>query len=325
MVLQMAVRGASDGVLLPIPQYPLYSATMTLLGGQAVGYYLDEASGWGVNVEELERAISEFRAGGGNPRAIAVINPGNPTGQLLSRDVMEQILRFAERERLLLLADEVYQDNLHAGKAFIPFRKLAIELGINTEIFSFHSVSKGVTGECGLRGGFVHCQNVSVDVIDQMYKLASISLCSNVLGQALMASVVTLPPVGSASRAVFDAERLRIREALQRKAKRVTERLNQIDGISCQPIEGAMYAFPKVEIKGHLLEKAKASGIPADQLYCIEMVERTGVITVPGSGFHQKPGEFHFRMTILPEEEALEKVLDDIEQFHKGHADGWQS
>lgn len=224
----------------------------------------------------------------------------------------------------MVMADEVYQNNIHAeDKSFLSFRKLALELGIKTEVFSFHSVSKGVTGECGLRGGLVHCQNVDAAVIDQMYKLSSICLCSNVLGQALMASVVTPPPQDGPSRARFDQEESALHTALRRKAKRVTERLNQIEGISCQPIEGAMYAFPRVTIKGYLMKKAISLATPADAIYCLEMVERTGIVCVPGSGFLQKPGTFHFRMSILPDEETLEQVLDDIERFHNQHAEGW--
>jgi len=324
LVMQLAVRGPGDGVMLPIPQYPLYSASMTLLGGQVAPYYLDEEAGWSINLAELERAAVDFRKKGGTLRAIAVINPGNPSGAILSRDAMEGVLRFAEKERLMVLADEVYQDNIHVDdKSFLSFRKLALEIGIKTEVFSFHSVSKGVTGECGLRGGLVHCHNVDPKVLEQMYKLSSICLCSNVLGQALMASVVTPPPLGGPSRPQFDQETRAIHEALRRKARRVTERLNQIDGISCQPIEGAMYAFPRVTIKGFLMKKAISLATPADAIYCLELLERTGIICVPGSGFRQKPGTFHFRMTILPDEETLEKVLDDIEAFHNQHAEGW--
>lgn len=324
MVLQMTVRGKEDGVLLPIPQYPLYSATMTLLGGQSVGYYLDEEAGWGISIAELERAITDFRKKGGQPRAIAVINPGNPTGQILSREVMEGVLQFAEREKIMVLADEVYQDNIHTeDKEFLSFRKLARQIGITTEVFSFHSVSKGVTGECGLRGGLVHCENVDPGVVDQMYKMASISLCSNVLGQALMASVLVPPPLGGPSRAAFDLATTEAHGALRRKAMRVTERLNAIEGVTCQPIEGAMYAFPKVIIKGYVMKKAISLATPADQIYCLEMVEKTGIVTVPGSGFGQRPGTFHFRMTILPEEDILEQVLHDIEKFHNEHPGGW--
>jgi len=300
----------------------LYSASMTLLGGQAVGYYLNEETGWSVTVDELERAVSEFRQKGGTPRMIAIINPGNPTGQVLSREVMEGVLKFAEKEKIALMADEVYQDNIHADDSqFLSFRKLARDLGVQTEIFSFHSVSKGVTGECGLRGGLVHCENVKPEVMDQLYKLSSISLCSNVLGQALMASVLAPPPAGGLSRASFDQERTNIHEALKRKAKRVTERLNSIDGISCQPIQGAMYAFPSIQLDKRFVEKARAKGIAPDELYCLGLVERTGIITVPGSGFGQRPGSWHIRLTILPDEVTLEKVLDDLESFHRSHAD----
>merc|ERR1719343_877357 len=189
---------------------------------------------------------------------------------------MEGVLKFAEREQLMVLADEVYQDNIHAdNKDFVTFRKLAKELGTTTEVFSFHSVSKGVTGECVLRGGLVHCHNVGQDVIEQMYKLASISLCSNVLGQALMASVVTPPPATGPSYAAFVQEEQNIHAALKRKAKRLTERLNQIDGISCQPIEGAMYAFPSINIGGAIAKEAQSLGVPADQVYCLKLVEKT--------------------------------------------------
>ena len=125
------------------------------------------------------------------------------------------------------------------------------------------------------------------------------------------------------SRQLWDKETNAIAAAYKRRAQRVTERLNQMEGISCQPIEGAMYAFPNVTIKGHLMKKAISTATPADQVYCMEMVARTGIITVPGSGFLQKPGTFHFRMTILPDDDTLETVLDKIEKFHAEHAEGW--
>eukprot|EP00927_Polykrikos_kofoidii_P079544 TRINITY_DN76323_c0_g1_i1.p1 TRINITY_DN76323_c0_g1~~TRINITY_DN76323_c0_g1_i1.p1 ORF type:complete len:522 (-),score=66.56 TRINITY_DN76323_c0_g1_i1:79-1644(-) len=324
MVLQLIVGGPKDGVLLPIPQYPVYSASMSLLRGQSVAYFLDEDAGWSANLEELQRATKEFRAGGGRLRAITVINPGNPTGQVLSRSVIEEILRFAEREGLIVLADEVYQDNIHTDdREFLSVRRIACEIGSRVEVFSFHSASKGVTGECGLRAGFVHCHNVHQDVMNQMHKLASIRSCSNVLGQALMASIVTPPPARCPSRVSLDEERNTIRSQLKRNAKMVTQRLNAIEGISCQPVDGAMYAFPNVTIKGYLMKKAISFATPADQIYCLELLERTGIVVMPGSGFGQKPGSFHFRMTILPDEQTLEKVLDEIERFHGEHSDGW--
>jgi len=226
----------------------------------------------------------------------------------------------------MVLADEVYQDNVYAeGKEFVSFRKVAAEIGTKVEVFSFHSISKGFVGECGLRGGLLHCHNVDASVKEQLYKLASICLCSNTMGQAMMASSLAPPPLGGPSRAAYDADRNAIKESMGRKAKLLTSRLNAIDGVSCQPIEGAMYAFPSVEIKGHVLEKAEAAGIAADALYCLELVERTGIIAVPGSGFGQKPGTFHLRLTILPTEPTLEDVLDRFAAFHQGHSTGWTS
>eukprot|EP00419_Tripos_fusus_P062242 CAMPEP_0172915998 /NCGR_PEP_ID=MMETSP1075-20121228/195352_1 /TAXON_ID=2916 /ORGANISM="Ceratium fusus, Strain PA161109" /LENGTH=502 /DNA_ID=CAMNT_0013775181 /DNA_START=73 /DNA_END=1580 /DNA_ORIENTATION=+ len=324
MVLQLILRGSEDGILLPIPQYPLYSAMTVLLGGQPVGYFLDEQAGWNINVDELQRAAAEFRKRGGVLRAIVVINPGNPTGQVLSQASMEAVIHFAEQESLVILADEVYQDNIHTdGKEFMSFRRLAHQMGTAAEVFSFHSISKGFMGESGLRGGFVHCSNLRHDVRDQLRKIASISLCSNVVGQALVASAVTPPPLDGASRASFDQDRAEIKGQLQRKAKLVWQRLNALDGISCQPLDGAIYAFPRVTIKGYIMKKAISFATPADEIYCLELLERTGVVTVPGSGFGQKPGTFHFRMTILPDEDVLSGVLDSIERFHGEHAAGW--
>mmetsp|Transcript_3229 Transcript_3229/g.7609 ORF Transcript_3229/g.7609 Transcript_3229/m.7609 type:complete len:519 (+) Transcript_3229:70-1626(+) len=324
LIMQMLVRGPQDGVLLPIPQYPLYSATMSLLGGQAIGYFLNEEGGWSIEAAELERSISEARASGISPRAIVVINPGNPTGQVLSKEAMQVVLSFAERERLALVADEVYQDNIYTDdKKWLSFRNLAKETGHTCEVFSLHSISKGYFGECGLRGGLVHTYNVDPEVQAEMNKLLSVNLCSNTLGQAMMADSVTPPPEGGPSREAYDKDRKEKLASLKRRAVLVTKRLNEIDGIECQPIEGAMYAFPKVTIKGYVMKKAISLATPADAVYCMEMVDRTGVVTVPGSGFGQRPGHFHFRTTILPDEEELEKVLDRIRDFHGQHAEGW--
>merc|ERR1711982_199497 len=125
------------------------------------------------------------------------------------------------------------------------------------------------------------------------------------------------------SYAAYRAERDGTLAALKRKAKLVTEKLNAIDGITCQPIEGAMYAFPRVIIKGFVMKKAISFATPADQVYCLEMVDRTGVVTVPGSGFGQRPGQFHFRTTILPTEEVLGGVMERISTFHSEHEHGW--
>lgn len=111
LVLTALIRGPNDGVMIPIPQYPLYSASLALFDGAGVPYYLDESKGWGIAVSELEASLKRNRESSPNmqPRALVVINPGNPTGQCLDVDTMRDIVRLCERERLVLMADEVYQ------------------------------------------------------------------------------------------------------------------------------------------------------------------------------------------------------------------------
>jgi aspartate/methionine/tyrosine aminotransferase len=323
-VLRLAIRNDKDGVMLPIPRYPIYNTMLALLGGQSVGYFLDEEACWGISLAELERSISEFRRKGGCPRAIVVINPGNPTGQVLSKQEIAAVLKFAERESLAVMADEVYQDHVYAeGKVFHSIRKVAVELGCKTEVFSLHSVSKGFVSECGLRGGFLHCHNVDSQVLDQIYKLASICLCSNTMGQAMMASTLFHPPADGPSSASYHAERDAVKESMKRKAVLLSQRLNSIPGISCQATEGAMYAFPSIDIQPALAEKAKGKGVAPDRQYCSDMLERTGVVGAPGSGFGQRPGTHHMRLTILPSEQTLDDILTHIANFHAVHGNGF--
>lgn len=187
---------ASDGILIPIPQYPLYSATIPLLGGKPIPYYLDEENGWALRIEELSRAVQEARRLSLTPKALVVINPGNPTGQCLERSNMESIIDFCHRERLVLLADEVYQENVYVShKSFISFKRVLHDMGpryANQELMSFHSVSKGFVGECGKRGGYVEMTNIDEDVLQEYYKLCSINLCPNVLGIKRKLSTVVI-------------------------------------------------------------------------------------------------------------------------------------
>lgn len=108
MMIKALIRDETDGMLIPIPQYPLYSAAIAMHGGAAVGYFLEEGS-WGLHLAELRRALEEARAAGTNVRALAIINPGNPTGQCLTEEAMVDVVRLCEEENLVLLADEVYQ------------------------------------------------------------------------------------------------------------------------------------------------------------------------------------------------------------------------
>ncbi len=147
-----------SGFMIPIPQYPLYSASLDEFGCEKIGYYLDEDKNWALSIAELERAYNESldRC---EPRAICIINPGNPTGQVLSKENIVDIIKWAYEKRLFIFADEVYQENVYVeGLKFHSVKKIAYQLGrpySKMEIASFYSTAKGYMGECGLRGGYV--------------------------------------------------------------------------------------------------------------------------------------------------------------------------
>ena len=307
--LTLLIAKKNDGILIPIPQYPLYSATITLYGGQQIGYYLDEESGWSLDEQMLEDAIQQALAKGIHARAIVVINPGNPTGGVLTENNIRMVIHFAKKHNLTILADEVYQENIYKpGARFISFAHVMTSMKEKeVSLFSFHSVSKGFFGECGHRGGYMEVRNVPSEVIDQITKLQSISLCANLPGQILAYLMVSPPKPQDPSFQQFANERNAILTELAKRAKMLEEGLNSISGYHCQPIYGAMYAFPSIT-----LPPGKS-----DDDYCMALLEQTGVCVVAGSGFGQKPGTAHFRTTILPPTEQIEKVIDALERFHR--------
>ncbi|KAJ1812385.1 alanine transaminase, partial [Coemansia sp. RSA 2675] len=183
-VIDMLVSSPDVGIMIPIPQYPLYTATLARVNAHAVPYYLQEDKDWQLSVSDLEHSLAEARAKGTDVRALVVINPGNPTGGCLLESNIAEIVRFCERHRLVIMADEVYQTNIYTEtNPFVSFKKVVAQLGSDVELFSFHSISKGMIGECGRRGGYYEAVNIDEKVMGQLLKLASVSLCPNVQGQ----------------------------------------------------------------------------------------------------------------------------------------------
>ena len=169
------------------------------------------------DVADLRRVLAEAQSRGKNVRGMVVINPGNPTGQSYSKDTVRDIVTFCKSENLVLFADEVYQENIY-GEAppFYSARRAAVELGIEgLPVVSFHSISKGFSGECGIRGGYFDCLGVHEDVKAQLVKLASISLCSNVPGQFATGLMVNPPSEGEPSYQLYAEERAAILKSLQ--------------------------------------------------------------------------------------------------------------
>lgn len=309
------------GVMISIPQYPLYSAALAELGAVQINYFLNEDNCWSMDINELQRAVNEARQHC-HPRALCIINPGNPTGQVQSRECIEDVIRFAAKERLFLMADEVYQDNVYAeGCKFHSFKKVLFEMGPEysetVELASFHSTSKCYMGECGFRGGYMEVINMDDDVKFQLTKLVSVRLCAPVPGQALMDLVVNPPQPGEPSYNSFIKERTATLSALAEKAKLTEEILNTVPGIRCNPVQGAMYSFPRITIPDKAIKEALEKGQQPDMFYCMKMLEETGICLVPGSGFGQKEGTYHFRMTILPPIDKLTILLNKVKEFHQ--------
>jgi aspartate/methionine/tyrosine aminotransferase len=162
-------------------------------------------------------------------------------------------------------------------------------------------------GECGVRGGYFEFRNVPDDVAAQILKLQSVSLCANLAGQVATYAMVRPPRPGSPSYAQYASERAAILDTLKQRAILLAEGLNRIEGISCNVIAGAMYAFPRITLP---------SG-RTDSDYAMALLEQTGICVVPGSGFGQAEGTAHFRTTILPPTDKIQMVVDALGAFHQ--------
>jgi alanine-synthesizing transaminase len=306
--LRILISGPHDGIMIPIPQYPLYSATITLYEAKQVGYYLDEGHDWKLSQTMLEESLQEARRYGVQVKAICVLNPGNPTGSVLDRDNIRMLISFAKAHGLTILADEVYQENVYLhGDRFVSFARVMVESGeVDVSLFSFHSCSKGFLGECGQRGGYMEVRNVPAEVVAQITKLQSVSLCANLTGQVATYCMVRPPKPGEPSYERYAQERDAVLGELKARATLLADGLNRIPGIQCNVVAGAMYAFPRIDLPAGR----------TDEEYCMELLERTGVCVVPGSGFGQIPGTAHFRTTILPPTHQIRAVVERLAAFH---------
>ncbi|KAL2629617.1 hypothetical protein R1flu_014303 [Riccia fluitans] len=320
-VLNALIRNEKDGVLVPIPQYPLYSATITLLGGTLVPYYLKEEQNWSLDTADLNAQIQTARRKGITVRGLVFINPGNPTGQCLTEENLRQLIELCHRERIVLLADEVYQTNVYQDeRPFISAKKVLMGLGGSIsrelELVSFHTVSKGFLGECGQRGGYLEMTNIHPLVVEELYKVASIALSPNVTGQIMLGLMVKPPKPGDYSYPRYTAESKAILESLRKRAHIMTDGFNACKNVDCNFTEGAMYSFPQVKLPPGAIAAAKSAGKAPDVYYCLKLLEATGISTVPGSGFGQKEGTFHIRTTILPSEQEMPAMMASFKRFN---------
>ncbi|KAF8872259.1 pyridoxal phosphate-dependent transferase [Gymnopilus junonius] len=274
LLINALITSPKSGILIPIPQYPLYTASLAQHQGLPIPYYLDESKGWSTSVSSIEAALEEAHKEGIAPKGLVIINPGNPTGAVLDEETQEKLVHLYE----------VYQDNLHRRDSlpFTSFKKVVSKLQSHVPLVSFHSISKGVSGECGRRGGYFECTNFSDDVVALLYKMVSVTLCPPLTGQIGVNCMVRPPKLGEESYELWKKETDTIHASLASRTQTMAERLNSLPGVSCVDSPGALYLFPQISISKKAREAAQAVGQHPDEI-----------------GFGQKEGEWHYRLTCL--------------------------
>ncbi|KAL1799495.1 hypothetical protein ACET3X_003532 [Alternaria dauci] len=312
------------GIMVPIPQYPLYTATLSVLNARCVPYYLNEEQAWGTSLESIATAYEQAVKEGTDVKAICVINPGNPTGASLPAEDIKAVLKFAAEKGLVVIADEVYQTNVFIGE-FISFKKALCDLQKESpgqydhlELASLHSVSKGMVGECGHRGGYFELIGFDPEVAQEVYKFISIQLCPPVLGQCIVEMMVNPPKEGEPSYELYKEEYDGIFNGLKKRAYALYEAFKQMEGVECNEPQGSMYLFPTIHLPEKAVEQAKKEGRAPDEFYCFRMLDATGVCVVAGTGFGQKEGTLHFRTTFLaPGTDWTGRIVKFHEEFMK--------
>ena len=194
------------------------------------------------------------------------------------------------------------------------------EIKNSVEVISLNSVSKGLLGECGFRGGYMEAHNIDPYASEMIYKLKSVELCSNTLGQVSALLLVDPPQQGVESDETvekFQKEKNSIFQGLKTRAELLTSTFNQMKNVSCSEIQGAMYGFPRLHLSQSAIKAAKDMGVAPDFFYCLNLVNETGIMTVPGSGFGQKEGEYHLRITnLVTPTEKMKATLDSFQKFN---------
>ena len=285
-----ALLNNGDEVLIPSPDYPLWTACTNLAGGTAVHYICDEQSDWYPDLQDIESKITP------NTKAIVIINPNNPTGALYPRELLERIVEIARRHELIIFSDEIYDRLVMDGLEHISIASLAPDLFCVT--FSGLSKSHMV---CGFRVGWMILsgnKDIARDYISGINMLSNMRLCSNVPGQSIIQTALW----GYQSVNEYIVPGGRVYE--QREC--ICELLNQIPGISVVKPKAAFYVFPKIDVKKF--------NIHDDQQFALDFLREKRVLIVPGSGFNWKQPD-HFRIVYLPQKEILTDAAAKLTDF----------
>jgi alanine-synthesizing transaminase len=294
MLAMRALLNPGDEVLVPSPDYPLWTASVVIHGAKAVHYPCRPENGFIPDPAEVESLVTD------RTRALVVINPNNPAGAVYPRETLAALAEIAERRHLVFCADEIYDEMLYGDAAFVP----AATLAKNTLCLTFGGLSK-IYRACGLRVGwliFSGEREHARDYIQAVELLASLRLCSNVPGQYAVQTAL------GGHQSIFDLTRPGGRLYATRAA--VLEAVQRSRYLSVVPPRGAMYAFVRVHAD-RLPSGGKAFN---DQAFALDLLERKHVLVAPGSSFNV-PYRDHFRVTLLPDAEQMADVFARIESL----------
>ncbi|XP_068581172.1 alanine aminotransferase 2-like [Cebidichthys violaceus] len=322
IILHLMASGegkTQTGVLTPMPCPHTLPALLDDNGVTLVPYQLMEDRGWAVDLDELHRALKTAR-GRCEPRAIYISNPGNPTGHVQDRKTIEEVIRFAATEGLVLLADEVYQDSVHGQeREFISYKRVLFDMGKEyseaVELVSFHSLSSALMGECGLRGGYQEVVNMDPAVKKHLKDMQAPSSPS-VVPQLALEVMVNPPTPGDPSYETYSQEILHSQRTLSQNARRACEFLNDLPGMNCQPATGGVFLYPGLNLPPKMINEAKTLGVEPDVLYCQRLLEEEGVCLGAGCENGQEDPNYHIRLCVLAPPATLEEILARLCSFH---------
>jgi alanine-synthesizing transaminase len=296
-LIVMAMQGLlnnGDEILIPAPDYPLWTAAVNLANGTPVHYICDEQSGWNPDIADLKKKITP------NTKGIVVINPNNPTGALYPETILRQIIDLAVTNGLIIFADEIYDKILYDDNKHVSLAALSDEILFVT----FNGLSKSHR-IAGFRAGWMIIsgnKKIAEDYITGLTMLSSMRLCSNVPAQFAIQTALG----GYQSIKDLTKPGGRLREQRDFTYRRV----NEIPGLSCTKPQGAFYVFPKIDIKRF--------NITNDEQFIMDLLLQEKVLLVKGTGFNW-PEPDHFRIVFLPEVDVLSEALKGIERFLAGY------
>lgn len=289
-----ALLNNGDEILVPSPDYPLWTACITLSGGKAVHYICDEKSNWYPDIEDIKKKVTSKTKG------IVVINPNNPTGALYPKDILEKIVDVACENELIIFADEIYDRLVMDGKVHVSIASLAPNLPTVT----FNGLSKSHR-VAGYRSGWMVIGGNKSSIkgyIEGLNMLSSMRLCSNVPAQSIIQTA--LGGYQSVDKLLVPGGRI------YEQREYIYNALNNIDGISATKPEAAFYIFPKID--------TEKFSIKDDEKFAFDFLRQKNTLITHGGGFHwEKPD--HFRVVFLPEIENLKKFIDNLTEFLNGY------